>query len=518
MEIHYYDLMAASLIQERHTVSLEECGTKLNKSVSSIKRSISCINEYLPASHQILIANNQAIFQMTYKEYLAFIQSLTLKDYYPSQKERLNIMAAYAFFNRALNMTHLYESLYISLSTKKKDSRALSNWLSGYGLATEVIPKTGIKITGDEVQYRILITRIISGYVELDRNFHLTMRKANSPLQKLISEYFLVNADPVSETVNKAIQQLQKQKVRRISYASVKFLYLYLSCAIFRLQSGHTVQDVQVPGLPVDDYCLLEDAEENLLLNHLISALDYTPLSLPPEDEFLSSAAKNLVRTVQEHIITWISDDHCIYEEIYAYLHKCIIRNMYQISFYDNKLEDTRDNYNNLYEIIKAAASPCEEHYGLCFSQLQISSLTLIFRKYINKNKLAGRNQKKLVIVTNSSIEKIGFFMEQLKLRVDVALVDVININELYMLEEKEYDYLIVFSNRIGTLLEEAGYPYIKLHFYLGEDDYRLLEENGFSTSKRKIKVSQFIQSTASMDRETLASYLLEKYSGFFME
>lgn len=78
-----------------------------------------------------------------------------------------------------------------------------------------------------------------------------------------------------------------------------------------------------------------------------------------------------------------------------------------------------------------------------------------------------GRNQKHLAIVTNSSVEKVGFFMEKLKLQVDVLLAGIININEIYLVEQMDYDYLIVFSNRISSMLAERDYPCLKLHFYL---------------------------------------------------
>lgn len=518
MGIHYYDLQIASLIQERHTIPLEECSTRLHKSISSIKRSIGCVNEYLPREHQILITNNQAIFQMSYREYLLFIHSLSLEDYYPSQSERLDTMVIYSFLNTTLNMTHLYKTLYISLSTKKKDSRVLSDWLQTYELFTEVVPKAGIKITGNELQYRILVSDIISKNVELDRDFRLTMRQANNPLQRMITEYILVKAESALEEARQLIQRLIDQHHLRISYGSVKFLYLYLGCAIFRRQSGWVIQKSESLSIPVKDYQLLPDFHENRLLNHIISALDFATLVLPPENEGLLTLTKELITVVQEHIITWICDDHCIYEEIYTYLHKCVIRNTFHFSFYDNKLEETRDIYNNLYKIVKSAVQPYEECYSITMSQFQISTLTLIFRKYINKNKLTGRNQKRLVIVTNSSMEKIGFFMEKLKLRVDVRLIDVININELYQLEHLDYDFLIVFSNRIAMLLEEAGYSCIKLHFYMTDNDFLLLEEKGFSTSKRKIKAAPFVQSIAGMDSDTLTTWLVEEYSDFFME
>ena len=140
MSIHSYDLQTCAFIQEKQTLALEKCSRLCGKSTASIKRSISAINEYLTPEHQILISNNQAVFQMTYLEYLTFIQSLTLEDYVPSQTERLDIMTIYAFFNLTLNMSHLYETLHFSPSTKKKDSRALSEWLQSQGLDTEVVP------------------------------------------------------------------------------------------------------------------------------------------------------------------------------------------------------------------------------------------------------------------------------------------------------------------------------------------------------------------------------------------
>ena len=70
-----------------------------------------------------------------------------------------------------------------------------------------------------------------------------------------------------------------------------------------------------------------------------------------------------------------------------------------------------------LYDILSSAISDYEETYQTRLNHFQIASLTLIFRKFTNRNKLAGRNRKKLVIVTNSSIEKIDFFMERMKFR-----------------------------------------------------------------------------------------------------
>lgn len=168
--------------------------------------------------------------------------------------------------------------------------------------------------------------------------------------------------------------------------------------------------------------------------------------------------------------------------------------------------------------MVRKASIPFEQSYGITLSHFQTSTLTLIFRKYINRNKLRGRNQKRLVIVTNSSVEKVGFFMEKLKLQVDVLLAGIININEIYLVEQMEYDYLIVFSNRIASMLAELDYPCLKLHFYLTKEDIELLFSLGFSTSKRKIKTAYFIEEIRNMDKEQLKQYLLQEYDDFFLE
>lgn len=90
MSIHSSDLKTASFLQERHSVPLDLCAQKLKRSVSSVKRSIT-------------------------------------------------------FLNFSLNMTHLYQTLYLSPGTKKKDSQAFSKWLNQYELYTEVLPRRGVR-------------------------------------------------------------------------------------------------------------------------------------------------------------------------------------------------------------------------------------------------------------------------------------------------------------------------------------------------------------------------------------
>ena len=87
-----------------------------------------------------------------------------------------------------------------------------------------------------------------------------------------------------------------------------------------------------------------------------------------------------------------------------------------------------------------------------------------------------------------------------------------------YLLEKLDYDFLIVFSNRISTMLDSLGYSCVKLHFYLTEADFELLNHLGFSTSRRKLKIGAFLAEIRGMDERKATDYLLERYSDFFLE
>lgn len=327
-------------------------------------------------------------------------------------------------------------------------------------LGTEVVPKTGVRIVGDELTFRICVTSILSRYLEVGQDFHLTRRLANHPLQTMIAEYFLIRSDAEIQTVRTQLMQLI-EILPFSNFLCVCKVPVYLSVlrvfpSAFRASAG------DFPGAARSGTGLSSD--EAHCGKYLCQSSDFLPgfstRVMPPVNEHLFAITRELVRKVQNNIITRICDDRFIYEEVYAYLHKSLIRNTYHFSFYDNKLEETKEQYHRLYDILSNAISDYEETYQTRLSHFQIASLTLIFRKFTNRNKLAGRNRKKLVIVTNSSIEKIDFFMERMKFRVDVELLDVININELYLLEKLDYDF---FDCVFEPYLHNAGFAGILL-------------------------------------------------------
>jgi hypothetical protein len=134
------------------------------------------------------------------------------------------------------------------------------------------------------------------------------------------------------------------------------------------------------------------------------------------------------------------------------------------------------------------------------------------------KNKIAGRNLKKIVIITNSAKEKSNFFSQQLLYYFDTQVIAILNINELYQLKYLKFDNLMTFSNRISTILNENGFPNIKVNYYFHPTDIDYLTKLNFSNnSHRKLIAADFVSEIQQCPSESLSHYLKDTYPNFFV-
>lgn len=93
--------------------------------------------------------------------------------------------------------------------------------------------------------------------------------------------------------------------------------------------------------------------------------------------------------------------------------------------------------------------------------------------------------KKRVIIVTNSSESKVGYFKEVLSSRFHIDVPVCININEIEQLQSREFDLLITFTNKISSHLRYAGLDYVKVNFWLTQDDFQLLRERGLASARK---------------------------------
>jgi hypothetical protein len=509
------DIKILSHLQEHgslHTLS----NSIIKRSELSIHRRIESINSLLPDEKKLYIENHVVYSNINYQDYIKAIKSIPFYTYSTSQRERFSFIIIQSLLKEVVNTTSLYKHLGLSLSTKKNDNRCLTDFLLNKELTKEIARKKGITIKGNETFIRIEGTKILLKILELDAYNRLKLRQANNPMEVLIAEYFITETALHANTVKKIVTKLMS-RYYDLSYPSKKFISLYLILMLYRNERGHYIKRVvDLPFEVANSFYIVENPLENKTLYALLLSLDTMSSSQPYiESIAFKERVTQFINHIQKEIIPQIFSYNDLFNEVYQFIIKCMLRTAFHFNFYDNKLDETSIELPNLFNLISESSFIANE---LKLSQEQISTLTLIFRKHIMENKVLGRNTKNIVIVTNSSIEKANFFSSNLIHFLDIKIIKTLHINELHELNNLEYDFIITFSNRLASLIQDYGFQCIKLQYYFKDEDINRLLKLGFSSSsRRKIITDDFIKEIEKRPIKDLKEFLINHYPSHFL-
>ena len=180
-------------------------------------------------------------------------------------------------------------------------------------------------------------------------------------------------------------------------------------------------------------------------------------------------------------------------------------------------MENTREQFLNLYQIIQKYGVYFKAAYNFAFMDEHFSTLTLLVQKHVLRNRIVDRHRKKIVVVTSINFERVSFFLEQIREYVALEWKGTFNINEIHRLEELEYDCIFCFSSRIFNILNAQNLPVIRLNFFVSQDDIDRLLARGFSTLKHRFLASSFVLELAGKSEREIVEYLKEQYGDYFV-
>jgi hypothetical protein len=318
--------------------------------------------------------------------------------------------------------------------------------------------------------------------------------------------YSLINNlfDPIAK--ESSLHQFINKHALTLNYTSMKFLYVYYSLSLRRQQLTHFIDHRNNVPVKIHEYKLFHHKQEDFALSMILASLDNHGKIMYPNDSLVITGRTQLFSYVEDRIHTTFYSKEQLARNLDQYLYKCIMRHFLNYDFYDNKLDDVKKEFSFLYQLVEY----CYQRYlskKITLDEHQLSTLTLIFREHVLKNKIAGRNLKKIVIITNSAKEKSNFFSQQLLYYFDTQVIAIL-----------KFDNLMTFSNRISTILNENGFPNIKVNYYFHPTDIDYLTKLNFSNnSHRKLIAADFVSEIQQCPSESLSHYLKDTYPNFFV-
>ncbi|MCL2896479.1 BglG family transcription antiterminator [Brenneria tiliae] len=512
-----FDLAFLKYVQEHSPLAIDEVITKFGKTLSTLKRTMKEINEGLPPAYHLHIDNQFIISAMSYREYIDFLDHIPFNRYITTAEERIKALSVALCLQDVVNKGDYYRKFHVSPTTLKNDNQALLGFLQANNLIVAGIPKLGSRLEGDEILLRIAICLIILKTVEIGEHHRLVPHQANEPINKFIAAQFLTQCAPEVERAATLYQQ-RLQPLVPLGYNSKKYFLVYMSIALHRNRRGHEIPSgSQLDFIQSLDFSLLEQRHENQFLNLLISSLTYTRRPFNVYDPVLIRHVRQLCAALSPLLRARIHNSHAFFSELYQFIYSAIVQNKFNLYFDDKKLHDVQSRYAALYSGVRQATAPIEQHYHTTFSPIHQATLVLILKKYELQNRVYSEPKKRVIIVTNSSESKVGYFKEVLKSHFHIEIIDCVNINELRRLDQLPCDLLITFTNKISNYLKYYRLDYIKVNFYLTRDDIALLSKQGLSRAKKKIPLDEFLRETAEMDQRQRRRWLEQRYPDFFI-
>lgn len=494
--------------------NLTDIAHHFKKSPTFIRNEVMFANSHLDTKHHILIKNSIVFTEMEYPDYLKFMAKINVKSYSPILMERLEVILVLCYFQDYLNLRKLYDEWGISLTTKKSDIKYLEAFLTKHNLIIERKPGSGIRITGSILHYRVLLIQIISKCIDVN-DFYIEYRGANTPYERLIYQHLITFGYDYLESSRLTVRLFLEEYGNHINYYSKKFFLLYVILASIHIGNTEISHD-NLKLEPLNLY-LFPNRNENIAFNKVAPMIDFDPVMPFPYNHKLHELIEQMFQFIQTKIKTTIHTKEKLIDELYTFVYRQYFIQYFNYIYEDKLVKGTNKHYPWLYTQVSSSVKDIESYLQLEFNQEQITSFTLIFSKWISKNKLYGRNRKRIVLVTNIGFERVSYFIETLNDYIEFEHVGTIDVNELNVLNTMSYDLLISFSKRTKSILKKLGYDSLLLKFFLDNQDIIALYDSGCSSSKRRFLAKDFVDMLINKSKEEQIIYLTSNYDSFFL-
>lgn len=515
MGLSYNDLSLLRFIQKRQYTPLPKVAAQFRKNETSIRRTIDQINLYSPVP-MVDVHKNYCISRVSYEEFVHFIQTIAMEDYTSSWTERIRVLIVTIFFQGYVNTSRLYENWGLSLTTQKQDTAHLRRFLREHGLELITLKRKGLGIQGDDLQLRFLVINILHPLLEFTADNQIQGRFANTPIEKQSYELASPSLLKVCPEAVELLNRFLTENRLFVNYPSKKFLLLFICFLLIRPVTQETPLSYRLPLTPFRIH-FFDDSLSDRLWNVAVSMMNFSKYLDFPMDHLLWQVTEQFAEDVVAGLESPFPVQEEFLRELYGYFYREIILEHFHCTFVDKTVENTRENFPFLYNLIQRYLIYFNAAFHFQIMDEHICTLTLLVQKHILRNQIVCRSPKKIVIMTSINFERISFFLEQLRDRVSIQWMGTFNINELHMLNQIDYDYILCFSSRILNILNAAGLPVIRMNFFVTDSDISALLRCGFPLLRHRFPASSFALEVAGKSESELVEYLKQEYGDYFV-
>ena len=420
------------IINEQRPIKVNEFSEKFKISSRTIRYDIDKIDDFLLINELTLLERDPKL-GISYNVNEDHIEKLKMlisnkefNEYIVNPDERINYILISMFeSNGYVVIDKLAEDIKVSRTTINNDLMKVRKWLKDHKLKLEAIPSKGIKIIGNEKDYRSAVLYLLFESLNFNINTE-SIRKVDKDSKNKLDESFNkifenLDIDVIKETVGTAEKQLN----RYLSDESYSALVLHIALAIKRIQLGKDIHMSfnELKTLKISNEfsvasTMVKILQEKFSITFPIDEIGYITLHLLSGKENNNKVeihkdgnwlqVQTLSRKIIENAgnimgVGFVNDD-ILYEGLLKHLGPTIYRLKNNLPLYNPMLEEIKQQYRFIFNSVEGSVAPLETFVGMKIPDEELGYITIHFGAAYERKKNTHKNTYKVILVCSTGV------------------------------------------------------------------------------------------------------------------
>lgn len=491
--------------------SLKELAKNGEINERTIRYEIEKINEYL-LSKGCMVKISKGRVEVLEKEKIEKILEENYDIKHFSAKEREKYIYLHILLERGVNQQKMCEELDISRNTSKIYLKNLEERLKKYHLKLENSYKKGVILKGEEENIRHALL-----------NFFWNLKNVENSLFRKKMNRFLVEND---EGIDSFLNYCQKKMEKIVSDEAYEIIKIYLKIMLLMIKKGQTIEKIKNEHFleTTNEYqsikkgvAILEASYDMEILNKEI--LKITELFLGSHTYNFSYSyydtwiemeilIKKMIFNFNKRIDVNILNDKVLIEGLLNHLKPTLYRIQNGIELENTVYLEVKESYPILFQITTDIVRELENFIGKKFTYEEIAFITIHFKAAIDRNTVASREKKRVLLVCGLGYGTSKLLSQNLKEIYSVEVVDIIPKHYLKKrVKEKDFD-LIITTVELNSLDDKRV---IRVNPILSSENIEKLDSMGLKKRSKKILLSELLKIISKNGKIENESGLIEE-------
>ncbi|MED0656418.1 BglG family transcription antiterminator [Anoxybacillus ayderensis] len=433
---------------------------------------------------------------------------------------QLQLLKRLLMADKPITMQQLADQLYMSKSTIHYDLEDIDRWLRSFHLKLIRKPNLGLKVQGEEKNWRMALSRLVELLV--DHSHYMFNERQLKMIADVLQPYEVA-------LIEKEVREVESVLPFPLTDEAVMSLTIHIAIAVKRMKQGHSIQMnlTQLNELKQKrEYKLagqlarkietrlaikIPDAEVGYIALHLLGArirYDHVHLNNGVEKFFseIDEEALRVTRLLMEYVSNHM-DDRLINDQelllgLTIHLHSTLNRLRNGLSITNPMLSEIKKMYRYAFEIVLSFMKQMEGGMNLAIPEDEIAYIVLHIQAALERvqHKQYGRKKVLIICTTGSGTSR---FVEA-KFAAAFPEVDVVGIASISKLneviEEKKPDLLI----STVPLLNHTTLPTITVSPLLRKHELEMIKDQLFHLRIKKAERKSYGAIKSLLDEQLI--------------